>query len=203
MPFTRFGHWYSLVVDLSFNFPRTLRLTQPEEYAVGLKSRILVRGVRFALHLRRTELDHWRLGLVVPKRFAPRAIERNTIKRTWREAFRLRCTELQNADPGQSGCDVLVRLLPQKSASQQHAGKKKRKAPVKPQPLLALRREARQEAATLLDQLRQRLPKFDAGAAASLLQKQAQSPESTGSLLPGSDLTQANGNPKETPCAAP
>jgi len=177
-----------LVIDLLFNFPRALRLTEPTEYAVGLKSRILVRGGRFALHLRRNGLDYWRLGLVVPKRFAPRAIERNTIKRVWREAFRLRRTELQQVDPGQVGCDVVVRLLPRKVVETPGMLKKKRKAPVKRQPLVPLRHEARLETASLLDQLRLRLDKVMPVAAIGSNQ-----PDNAGS---------ASRKTKETPCAA-
>lgn len=163
LPF--FDQWHSLVVDLSFNFPRTYRLTEPAEYAVGLKSRILVRGARFALHLLRNDLDHWRLGLVVPKRYAPRAIERNTIKRVWREAFRLRRAELQQADPVQSGCDLVVRLLPKKAVELAGVQKKKRKVPVKPQSLVPLRHEAQLETVLLFDQLRLRLDKILPSAA--------------------------------------
>ena len=40
------------------------------------------------LYTRPTELPHARLGVVVAKRFAPRAATRNTIKRVTRELFR-------------------------------------------------------------------------------------------------------------------
>ena len=43
----------------------------------------------FVLYTRPTELPHARLGVVVAKRFAPRAVTRNTIKRVTRELFRL------------------------------------------------------------------------------------------------------------------
>jgi ribonuclease P protein component len=41
------------------------------------------------LYTRPTELPHARLGVVVAKRFAPRAVTRNTIKRVTRELFRM------------------------------------------------------------------------------------------------------------------
>ena len=44
-----------------------------------------------------------RLGLVIGKKFAPRAVTRNLIKRLAREAFRLRRAEL-------GGWDILLRL---------------------------------------------------------------------------------------------
>lgn len=40
------------------------------------------------LYTRLNELPHARLGVVVAKRFAPRAVTRNTIKRVTRELFR-------------------------------------------------------------------------------------------------------------------
>ncbi|GIZ53075.1 hypothetical protein NCCP691_30890 [Noviherbaspirillum aridicola] len=41
------------------------------------------------LYTRSNSLSHARLGVVVAKRFAPRAVTRNTIKRLTRETFRL------------------------------------------------------------------------------------------------------------------
>jgi ribonuclease P protein component len=46
------------------------------------------RSAHFVLYVRPTDLDHARLGVVVAKRFAPRAVTRNTIKRVTRELFR-------------------------------------------------------------------------------------------------------------------
>ncbi|MDB5761735.1 MAG: rnpA [Herminiimonas sp.] len=40
------------------------------------------------LYTRTNELPHARLGVVAAKRFAPRAVTRNTIKRVTRELFR-------------------------------------------------------------------------------------------------------------------
>lgn len=40
------------------------------------------------LYTRSNQLDHARLGVVAAKRFAPRAVTRNTIKRVVREQFR-------------------------------------------------------------------------------------------------------------------
>jgi len=44
-----------------------------------------------------------RLGLVVSRRFLPRAVDRNTLKRVVREAFRMRRAELPDGD-------ILIRL---------------------------------------------------------------------------------------------
>lgn len=53
------------------------------------------------LYTRINQLPHARLGVVVAKRFAPRAVTRNTIKRMTREIFRV--SELP-------GIDCIVRL---------------------------------------------------------------------------------------------
>lgn len=42
--------------------------------------------------------DSARLGLIIPKRFAHKAVTRNTIKRVIREAFRLQRPYLPNKD---------------------------------------------------------------------------------------------------------
>ena len=44
--------------------------------------------MHFVLYTRLNDLPHARLGVVVAKRFAPRAATRNTIKRVTRELFR-------------------------------------------------------------------------------------------------------------------
>ena len=48
----------------------------------------MYRTAHFVLYARKTELPHARLGVVVAKRLAPRAVTRNTIKRMTRELFR-------------------------------------------------------------------------------------------------------------------
>jgi len=53
------------------------------------------------LYTRLNELPHARLGVVVAKRFAPRAVTRNTIKRVTRELFRV---------TGLPAIDCVVRL---------------------------------------------------------------------------------------------
>ena len=46
------------------------------------------RTAHFVLYARNNQLSHARLGIVAAKRFAPRAVTRNTIKRVTRELFR-------------------------------------------------------------------------------------------------------------------
>lgn len=86
-------------------FPSAARLHRPSEYADALKGRRVARGALFVVTTPReapagTEA---RLGMIIAKRFAARAVTRNTIKRVIREAFRHRRHEL----PGR---DYVVRL---------------------------------------------------------------------------------------------
>jgi ribonuclease P protein component len=61
------------------------------------------RGEALVLQLRANGLSYGRLGLIVPKRHVPLAVDRNRIKRLVREWFRHR-------QHGLAGRDVLVRL---------------------------------------------------------------------------------------------
>jgi ribonuclease P protein component len=61
------------------------------------------RGESIVLQLRANGLAYGRLGLIVPKRHVPLAVDRNRIKRLVREWFRHRQHALE-------GRDVLVRV---------------------------------------------------------------------------------------------
>ncbi|WP_300646570.1 ribonuclease P protein component [Paenalcaligenes sp.] len=73
------------------DYPASARLHRPSEYASALKGRRIARGALFVLNTpRQSPVGHTaRLGLIIPKRLAARAVTRNTIKRIIREAFRL------------------------------------------------------------------------------------------------------------------
>lgn len=63
-----------------------------------------MRGLNFVLHYLPLEAESpVRLGLIIPKRLAKKAVLRNAIKRQGREAFRLMATELPY-------CDFVLRL---------------------------------------------------------------------------------------------
>ena len=64
------------------------RLRRPAEYAAVLASPQRLRGERFELRFRRNSGSTARLGLIIPKRLARRAVLRNLLKRLIREAFR-------------------------------------------------------------------------------------------------------------------
>lgn len=76
--------------------PAEARLHRPSEYAAALKGRRAARGAFFiisAIPAAATTAGTpacARLGMVIAKRFAPRAVTRNALKRVIREAFRAR-----------------------------------------------------------------------------------------------------------------
>lgn len=74
-------------------FRPSSRLHVPKEFAAVMASPLRLRGGCFELRYRRNETASIpgvgaRLGLVIPKRLARRAVLRNQIKRLAREAFR-------------------------------------------------------------------------------------------------------------------
>ncbi|HEY6772821.1 MAG TPA: ribonuclease P protein component [Oxalicibacterium sp.] len=74
--------------DRSFEFARDRRIVKTDEFSSVFRLRPVYRTAHFVLYTRKTELPNARLGVVVAKRLAPRAVTRNTIKRMTRELFR-------------------------------------------------------------------------------------------------------------------
>lgn len=70
------------------SFPPEARLHRPSEFAAALKGKRLARGALFIVSAAASAVPCARLGLVIAKRFAVRAVTRNAIKRVVREAFR-------------------------------------------------------------------------------------------------------------------
>lgn len=89
-------------------YPRRSRLIAAGEYAAALNSRWRRSATWFSAHVLRSEHSAARLGLTIPKRLVPRAVERNKVKRLVRESFRRRRATL-------GAIDVVIRLrrLPQ------------------------------------------------------------------------------------------
>jgi ribonuclease P protein component len=94
-----------------FRFLPRNRLHRPEEFAAVMASRLRVSAGCFELrYLKRLEAPSGpmagqaRLGLIVPKRLAKRAVLRNLIKRLAREAFR-------GASPVLPPVDVVLRVV--------------------------------------------------------------------------------------------
>jgi len=74
--------------DRSLDFARDRRIVKTDEFSSVFRLRPVQRTAHFVLYTRVTDLPHARLGVVAAKRFAPRAVTRNTIKRVTRELFR-------------------------------------------------------------------------------------------------------------------
>ncbi|MBI3283549.1 MAG: ribonuclease P protein component [Burkholderiales bacterium] len=70
------------------DFARVRRIVKTDEFSSVFRLRPAQKTAHFVLYTRPNELPHGRLGVVVAKRFAPRAVTRNTIKRMTREIFR-------------------------------------------------------------------------------------------------------------------
>jgi ribonuclease P protein component len=83
-------------------FPKAARLLKTDEFSSVFRLRPWRRSPHLVLYGKPTG-NEARLGLVIGKKQAPRAVTRNLIKRLAREAFRLRRKEL-------NGFDILVRL---------------------------------------------------------------------------------------------
>jgi ribonuclease P protein component len=84
--------------EQKFGFGSRDRLHQPAEFSAVMANRARTIGGCFELRYRRRSLavagqpTEWaRLGLIIPKRFAKRAVLRNLLKRLAREAFRHAC----------------------------------------------------------------------------------------------------------------
>jgi ribonuclease P protein component len=85
----------------SHDFARVRRIVKTDEFSSVFRLRPSQKTAHFVLYTRLNQLPHARLGVVVAKRFAPRAVTRNTIKRVTRELFR---------QTGLPAIDCVVRL---------------------------------------------------------------------------------------------
>lgn len=83
------------------NFPASVRLLRPSDYTNCLKGKRISQGALFVLLTPRkkaSNTNHPRLGLIIAKKFAPKAVTRNTIKRVLRQVFRQTQHQLIAAD---------------------------------------------------------------------------------------------------------
>ena len=86
------------------NFERTRRIVKTDEFSSVFRLRPAFKTAHLVLYVRPNSLRFARLGVVVAKRLAPRAVTRNAVKRAVREAFR------QSALLQGLGLDCVVRL---------------------------------------------------------------------------------------------
>jgi ribonuclease P protein component len=85
-----------MTAEGSTDFARVRRIVKTDEFSSVFRLRPAHKTAHFVLYTRPNQLPHARLGVVAAKRFAPRAVTRNTIKRVTRELFR--CTALPAVD---------------------------------------------------------------------------------------------------------
>jgi ribonuclease P protein component len=69
-------------------YPRERRIVKTDEFSSVFSLRPAFRTAHFVLYVRPNNQHLPRLGVVVAKRLAPRAVTRNTVKRMTRELFR-------------------------------------------------------------------------------------------------------------------
>ncbi|MBU2572194.1 ribonuclease P protein component [Methylotuvimicrobium sp. KM2] len=81
-----------------FSFPPQLRLRKPSEYKKVFTRPVKSSDAYFTLLAVRNEFNHPRLGLAIAKKIIKKAVDRNMLKRTARESFRLQQHELINID---------------------------------------------------------------------------------------------------------
>jgi ribonuclease P protein component len=77
-----------MTAEGSHDFARVRRIVKTDEFSSVFRLRPTYKSAHFVLYTRPNSLPHARLGVVAAKRFAPRAVTRNTIKRVTRELFR-------------------------------------------------------------------------------------------------------------------
>jgi len=95
-------HQNSVRLQAPAAFPKAARLLKTDEFSSVFRLRPWRRTAHFVVYARPTG-NEARLGLVIGKKYAPRAVTRNMVRRLAREAFRVR-----RGDFG--GWDVLLRL---------------------------------------------------------------------------------------------
>jgi ribonuclease P protein component len=83
-------------------FPKAARLLKTDEFSSVFRLRPWRRSAHFVVYGRPTG-GAARLGLVIGKKYAPRAVTRNLVRRIAREAFRVRRAQFE-------GFDLLLRL---------------------------------------------------------------------------------------------
>ena len=86
-----------------FSFCNGYRLHEADEFSAVFASRRVLRGSRFDLHYSTGSNSGARLGLIIGKKLARRAVHRNLLKRLAREVFR-------RARPTLPTYDLVLRL---------------------------------------------------------------------------------------------
>jgi len=86
------------VAEEVFSFPPQLRLKKPAEYKKVFAKPVKSSDQYFTLLAIKNDFGHPRLGLAIAKKNIRKAVQRNVIKRTVRENFRIKQHDLGNID---------------------------------------------------------------------------------------------------------
>lgn len=81
-----------------FSFPPQLRLKKPAEFKKVFAKPVKSSDQYFTLLAIKNDFDYPRLGLAIAKKNIRKAVQRNVIKRTVRENFRIKQHDLGNID---------------------------------------------------------------------------------------------------------
>jgi len=85
-------------MKMEFYFDRKLKLLNAEEYSFVFSKSQRFGNKSFTVLARENNLSHPRLGLAISKKCAKHAVDRNRIKRIFRESFRLHQHLLPSVD---------------------------------------------------------------------------------------------------------
>lgn len=81
---------------------QSYKLTKKEDFDTVFRKGRLIRGLSVSLRIKKTNLDHMRVGIIVGQRISKRAVIRNRIKRQLREVV------AHYTQDSKSGIDVVV-----------------------------------------------------------------------------------------------
>ena len=84
------------------------RLRKGPEFDVVYREGTVVNGPLFVLRMRTNEVGHERWGFAVGKKLAPRAVDRNALRRRLREAARSFASNAEQVRPLSGGVDIIV-----------------------------------------------------------------------------------------------
>lgn len=79
-------------------FHRSQRLLRPKQYKRVIAEDLRIIGVGFIILIWANSNFEARLGLSISKRYCPRAVDRNRLKRIARESFRIHAKQLPQVD---------------------------------------------------------------------------------------------------------
>ena len=84
--------------DIGLGFPSGLKLKKTDEFSSVFSFRRRIHGKFLAINYKPSSLGYPRIGIVVSKKMARRAVARNYMKRVVRELFRLNRLNIGDVD---------------------------------------------------------------------------------------------------------